>query len=94
MRKRRWEEANGGKENVPFKSSIEQPPEEKGCFQFVSKEAVEKAACGVVPKNTERNNKWAVNTFESWRFERNKNFPVDKQFPSNILPSGDCEVIA
>ena len=50
VRKRRWEEANGGGENVPFNSSIEQPPEEKGRFQFVSEEAVEKVACGVVPK--------------------------------------------
>ena len=50
--------------------------------------------CGTVPKNADRNNKWAVKTFESWRLERSKKFPVDKQCPSDSLASSDCEAIA
>ena len=32
VRKRKLEEANAGKDNVPFNNSIEQSPEKKGCF--------------------------------------------------------------
>ena len=59
------------------------PPEKKRlslslktrCFASPTKpEALEKAAEGVIPDNTQHSTKWAVNTL-SWVSERNKRRP-------------------
>ena len=43
----------------------------------VSEEAFERAAKGVVPHNTSKNNLWAERTFNAWMEERNKANPSD-----------------
>ena len=51
---------------------------------LVSEEAFEKAAKGVVPHNTSKNNLWAERTFNAWMEERNKANPSDP-VPSNLI---------
>ena len=39
---------------------------------------------GERPTNTEKNTKWAIRNFESWRSARNKRYP-EEQYPPNVL---------
>ncbi len=35
-------------------------------FEIVSEHEAESSAKGVVPRNTEKNDRWALNTFKAW----------------------------
>ena len=83
LRKRAWEQDK-------LEPVASQQPANKR-FKFVTESTVENFSHGVIPKNTEKNNKWANNIFKSWREERNKVFPPEEQVPDDLLSSGDPE---
>ena len=41
-------------------------------FEVASECNLRKASDGIVPKNTEKNDRWALNVFRSWMDERNR----------------------
>ena len=42
-------------------------------------------AKGFVPKNTHKNDGWAMRVFSAWRAERNRNFPDEPPVPEDLL---------
>jgi hypothetical protein len=54
----------------------------------VSDEEVVTASKGVVPKNTKRNNTWAINNFTEWKRHRNLQNP-DDPVPEDLLECHD-----
>ena len=55
------------------------PPPKKARFYSATEAELESAAKGVVPKNTQSNNRWAMNNFEAWRTTYNtlhSNVPI------------------
>ena len=45
--------------------SLEKKPKENR-FELVTEKDAEKSAKGVVPRNTEKKDRWALNTFKVW----------------------------
>ena len=81
LRKRAWEQDK-------LEPVASQQPANKQ-FKFVTESTVENFSHGVIPKNTEKNNKWANTIFKSWREERNKVSPPEEQVPDDLFSSGD-----
>ena len=54
-------------------------------FSFGTDEEVKKFSLGFVPVSTQKNNQWALKTFNCWREERNKVFPPEEHCPDSIL---------
>lgn len=59
----------------------------------VSKSEVEKAACGVVPANTQFNTQWAERNFTAWAMQRNMIVP-DDPVPLDLLNSHDPVLVS
>ena len=67
-----------------------QPPSPKRSqFQSAIDEELSVAAAGIVPKNTESNNQWALRNFEAWRVHYNRRYP-DALCPEDILLTNDA----
>ena len=60
-------------------------------FKF-AKEELSELAKGLVPENTSKSIKWALNNFEAWMKARNTNYP-DDPVPDNILLCSDPELL-
>lgn len=50
-------------------------------FKFATEEELSTFAKGLLPENTTKSSKWALNTFNAWIGERNSASPV----PEDIL---------
>ena len=61
-------------------------------FQFASEQKLTELAKGLVPENTSKSTKWAVNNFEAWLTARNASHPEDL-VPEDILMSTDANVL-
>ena len=71
--------------------SLKKPPKQDKRFASpIKHELLEKAAEGVVPKNTRHSTTWSVKTFLSWVAERNERVENDK-IEDDILFSTDCK---
>ena len=62
-------------------------------FKFASEQELTELAKGLVPENTSKSSKWALNNFEAWLKARNAS-DSDIHIPENILMSTDPEVIS
>ena len=62
-------------------------------FEFASEQELTELAKGLVPENTSKSSKWALNNFEAWLKARNAS-DSDIHIPENILMSTDPEVIS
>ena len=68
----------------------EPPPSPKrGWFHNATDEELTVAAAGIVPKNTESNNRWALCNFEAWRAHYNGLHP-DTPCREDVLLTGDA----
>ena len=67
-----------------------QPPSPKRSrFHSATDEELSVAAAGIVPKNTEYNNQWALRNFEAWRVHYNRRYP-NAPCPEDILLTNDA----
>ena len=57
-------------------SSLSVQPESTQ-FKFATEEDLSTFAKGLVPENTTRSTKWALNTFSAWIKERNARYPAN-----------------
>ena len=64
-------------------SSLSVQPESTW-FKFATEEDLSTFAKGLVPENTTRSTKWALNTFSAWIKERNARYPANP-VPDDIL---------
>ena len=65
-------------------------------FELVTEKDVEKSAKGVVPRNTEKNESWALNTFKAWISERNdccNKLSCSELCPEDVLDGGNAELL-
>ena len=60
-------------------------------FKFASEQQLSELAKGLVPENTSKSTKWALNNFDAWLKARNVCHP-DNPVPEDILMSSDPEV--
>ena len=58
---------DAGTSSEPPKDDVQLPSPKRGLFYSAIDEELSVAAAGIVPKNTESNNRWALNYFEAWR---------------------------
>ena len=75
--------------------SLEKKPKENR-FELVTEKDAEKSAKGVVPRNTEKNDRWALNTFKAWISERNdrcKELSLNELCPEDVLDRGNAELL-
>ena len=63
----------------------------KNRFEIVSEEEAAESAKEVLPKNTEKNDRWAINTFKAWRCERNER--CEELCGEYVLESCDAELL-
>ena len=61
--------------NSQLNDSPQPPSPKRTRFHSVTDEELAVAAAGVVPKNTENNNRWALRNFEAWRAHYNDIHP-------------------
>ena len=86
-----WTDSDSEKENDDFqppKKRQKVPASLKGKQRFtemVSSEQLETISKGFVPKNTEKNMKWAVSTFKQWIVSRNQRSAVGETIDVDIL---------
>ena len=76
---------------VASHSSLSVQPESTR-FKFATEEELSTFAKGLVPENTTRSTKWALNTFSAWIRERNTRYPADP-VPDDILVCSEPEII-
>ena len=76
---------------VASHSSLSVQPESTR-FKFATEEELSTFAKGLVPENTTRSTKWALNTFNAWMRERNARYPADP-VPDDILVCNEPEII-
>ena len=55
--------------------NIQPPSPKRSRFHNATDEELKVAAVGIVPKNTESNNRWALRNFEAWRAHYNRLHP-------------------
>ena len=86
-----WTDSDSEKENDDFqppKKHLKLPASVKGNQRFtemVSSEELESISKGFVPKNTEKNTKWAISTFKQWIVSRNQRSAVGETIDIDIL---------
>lgn len=86
-----WTDSDSEKENDDFqppKKRLKLPASSKGKTHFtdmVTSEELETLSQGFVPKNTEKNTKWAVSTFKQWIVSRNQRSAVGETIDVDIL---------
>ena len=61
-------------------------------FKFAEEEELSQFAKGLVPDNTNKSTKWALNNLEAWMKARNTSYP-DDPVPEDILLSSDPELL-
>ena len=61
-------------------------------IKFATEEELSTFAKGLIPENTTRSTKWALNTFNVWIRERNSRYPASP-VPEDILVCSDPDVI-
>ena len=61
-------------------------------FKFATEEELSTFAKGLVPENTTRSTKWAMNNFSTWIKERNARYPASP-VPDDILMCSEPEII-
>ena len=61
-------------------------------FKFATEDELSTFAKGLVPENTTRSTKWALNTFSAWIKERNVRYPANP-VPDDILVCSEPEII-
>jgi hypothetical protein len=61
-------------------------------FKFTKEEELSEFVKGLIPENTSKSTKWALNNFEAWMKARNTNYP-DDPVPDDILLSSDPKVL-
>ena len=61
-------------------------------FKFAKEEELLEFAKGLVPENTSKSTKWALNNFDAWMKARNVSYP-DSPVPGDILMSSDPELL-
>ena len=79
---------------VTSESLLKKPKENR--FELVTEKDAEKSAKGVVPRNTEKNNRWALNTFKAWISKRNdccKELSRKKLCPEDVLDGDNAELL-
>ena len=64
-------------------------------FEFKKTDSYKEMSVRFVPQNTKKNNNWAYNNFQSWRENRNREFP-DEQCPLDLIesPPWDCSALS
>ena len=65
-------------------------------FELVTEKEAEKSAKGVVPKNMEKNDRWALNTLKAWvseRNERRKELSPSDLCPEDVLDGSGAELL-
>ena len=75
--------------------TLEKKPKEHR-FELVSEKEADKSAKGVVPKNTEKNDRWALNAFNAWIKERNercKELSPNQLCPEDVLDGDNAELL-
>ena len=65
------------------------PPQQRFAAP-VTLEKLKDFSKGAVPKNTTKNNHWALNNFYSWLQQRSKQQPEDPCPTDILLPAGVC----
>ena len=68
-------------------SSLSAPPR---FTEFINDDELSK---GLIPKNTAKNTKWALNSFEEWKNARNKKFPEDP-VPEDLFTCTDPSILS
>ena len=71
-------------------TSLSAPPR---FSEFMSDEQLSVLSKGLIPKNTAKSTKWALNTFEEWKIARNQQFPEDP-VPDNVLECTNPSVLS
>ena len=61
-------------------------------FKFAKEEELSQFTKGLVPQNTSKSTKWALNNFEAWMKSRNLSCP-DNPVPEDILTCSDPEIL-
>ena len=61
-------------------------------FKFAEEEELSQFAKGLVPDNTNKSTKWALNNLEAWMKPRKTSYP-DDPVPEDILLSSDPELL-
>ena len=79
-------ESDSGKRKR-LKLSLSRPPSKWRFSEIASEKELDKASKGVVPKNTEKNDRWALGVCRAWITERNRRC-VEK-CPDNLLEQDD-----
>ena len=73
-------------------TSVTSPTSAVKRFKFAKEEELSQFAKGLVPQNTTKSTKWALNNFEAWMKSRNLSCP-DNPVPENILTCSDPEIL-
>ena len=61
-------------------------------FRFASEQKLTQLAKGLVPENTSKSTKWAINNFEAWMRARNASHSEDP-IPEDVLMSTDTNIL-
>jgi hypothetical protein len=86
-----WTDSDSEKENDDFqppKKRLKLPTSSKGKQHFteiVSSAGLEAISKGFVPKNTEKNTRWAISSFKQWIVSRNQRCAVGETIDVDIL---------